>query len=134
MADNYTFKDGANNVQQRAAKEIIAGVFANKDIEYLENGSPAKTCNAVNFVTPGDSGVEIVLLPQNLARKGLIIVNVSTANMFIKYGAGVDTNYKYTVKIVGEQYWEMPYPIYTGLISAIWRQPSGFFISVTELI
>ncbi len=76
----------------------------------------------------------MTLLEANSLRKGLIVANISPADMYLFYGVGASVYEIFTVKIPGEGYWEMPYPIYTGLISCIWHYPEGWAIAVTELV
>ena len=133
MPDNYTFKDGTASTKTRAAKEIELAHY-NKDIEVLESGSPAKTCEFAHPTYPIASDTPQIILPANPNRKGLIITNTDPSDMYIKYDIGVDNNYRYTFKIPGDSYWEMPYPIFLGVIEAVWRNSQGYNTSATELV
>lgn len=69
----------------------------------------------------------------NANRRGLIIENDSTAKLRIKYGSGAAAG-SFTVSLKSGGYWEMPLPIYTGVISMIWDvADAGGKAVITEL-
>lgn len=71
------------------------------------------------------------LLASNADRIGVLIVNDSTATLYLKYGATASTS-SYSVKMEPGSYWEMPQPIYTGIIDGIWSSANGS-ARITEL-
>lgn len=119
MADNYNFKDGNRVILSRAAKQLDSGIYANKDIEILENGSPAKTCNSatVTLVIVTDAGT--TLASANPNRKGLLVQIASDGvRLHIKYGTGATTAL-YSIRLPPNTLWEMPSPTYLGVITAV---------------
>lgn len=82
--------------------------------------------------TLASSGTSATLLAQNTSRKGLIVQNIDDGDLCLKYGATA-TGSDFTVKITSGGYWEMPYPIYTGRIDAIWTSPGSGNAHYTEL-
>lgn len=73
------------------------------------------------------------LLAANSARQGLILVNTDANHCRIKYGTTASaTSFTAVVPAAGGQ-WEMPYPIYTGRIDAIWDADGAGSLYATEL-
>ena len=68
----------------------------------------------------------------NTARRGLLVFNESTAVLYVKYGATASVT-SYTVRIGAGGYWEMPNPVYTGIVDGIWASANGAAM-VTELV
>jgi hypothetical protein len=77
------------------------------------------------------SASNVTLLAANTDRIGVLVVNDSTATLYLKYGATA-TSSSYTVKMEPGSYWEMPQPIYTGIIDGIWSSANGA-ARITEL-
>lgn len=77
------------------------------------------------------SASSVTLLAANTDRRGLLLVNDSTATLYLKYGATASTT-SYSVKMEPGSYWEMPRPIYTGRIDGIWSAANGA-ARITEL-
>lgn len=59
------------------------------------------------------------LVAANASRKGLLLNNTDANAVYIYYGTTATLS-KFTVRIPSNGYWEMPSPIYTGRIDAIW--------------
>jgi len=67
----------------------------------------------------------------NTERRGLIIFNEGSKEAFIKFGATATvTDYAFQVTFNGG-YWEMPSPIYTGIVTAV-TAASTTILQVTE--
>lgn len=89
---------------------------------------------------PGTSGVTSVaaaavnttLLAANTDRRGATVFNDSaSAILYLKLGATASTT-SYTVQIPPNNYYELPSPVYTGVIDGIWSAAVGN-ARVTEL-
>lgn len=78
------------------------------------------------------SATNVTLLAANARRKGVIIFNDSTEVLYLKFGATASTT-SFTYYIVPGAHWEMPKPIYPGIIDGIWASANGF-ARVTELV
>lgn len=76
------------------------------------------------------SATAVTLAAANSFRMGLFLYNDSSADAFVKYGAGA-TSTDYTIKMGAGSYWEMPSPINTLLISCAWASATGA-MQVTE--
>jgi len=78
------------------------------------------------------SASNVTLKASNGSRKGLLIFNDSTAILRVKFGATASST-SYTVQIAAGGYYEMPQPVYTGLVDGIWAAANGNAY-VTELV
>jgi hypothetical protein len=78
------------------------------------------------------SATNATLRSANADRKGLIVQNIDDGDLCLKYGATA-TGSDFTVKIASGGYWEMPKPVYTGRIDAIWIAPGSGAAHYTEL-
>jgi hypothetical protein len=67
----------------------------------------------------------VTLQASNANRRQLVVVNDSTAVLYLKYGSGASAT-SYTVKLAAGDYWEMPLPAYTGIVTGIWASANGF--------
>lgn len=76
------------------------------------------------------SASNVTLLASNANRKGAIFVNDSTSAVYVKFGATATTS-SFTYKLFATQTLELPWPIYTGQIDAIWDSANGA-MRVTE--
>lgn len=80
-----------------------------------------------------DSATDVTILASNTSRKGATITNTSTANLFIRLGTTAATTSNYTVKLVTDAYYEVPFH-FTGAIHGIWASDPGTgSANVTEL-
>jgi hypothetical protein len=70
------------------------------------------------------SASNVTLIASNGARKGLTIFNDSTAILYVKFGTTASTT-SFTVKMTGGAYYEMPTPVYTGIVDGIWDSANG---------
>ena len=87
--------------------------------------------SAATLSNVSGSASSVTLLASNASRKKAILFNDSTAALYLKYGASASTS-SFTYKIFSNGMWEMPTPIYTGLIAGIWDSATGN-ARVTEL-
>lgn len=77
------------------------------------------------------SATSVQLLAANPDRKGVAIFNDSTQVLKIKYGTAASaTSFTYEIPAAGT--WNMPFPIYTGIIHGIWAAANGN-ARITEL-
>lgn len=108
--DQSEANDYALRVAVVSAGEVGAGSVA-----------VATTATLVNV---SSSASNVTLRAANDARIGMLVVNDSTATLYLKYGATASTS-SYTVKMEPGSYWEMPQPIYTGIVDGIWSSANG---------
>lgn len=84
-------------------------------------------------VTPvGDSATSVTLAAANAGRMGIIIENLSSALLYLKYGSGASPT-THTARLGTGDIWEMGFVIYTGLITGAWASDAGGFAYVTEM-
>ncbi len=72
------------------------------------------------------------ILAANSSRRGMMIYNDSTSVLYLSFAATASTS-SYSLQLAANSFYEMPVPIYTGVISGIWASANGF-TRVTELI
>lgn len=72
------------------------------------------------------------LLAANTARQGLLLANTDANAVYVKYGTTASAT-SFTVLIAAGGYWEMPQPIYTGRIDALWAADGVGSLYATEL-
>lgn len=84
-------------------------------------------------VTSEDADDEsITIKAANTRRRGLIVCNDADKALYIKYGATASVT-SFTAKVAAGGYWEMPSPVYTGVVDGIWASGPTGAARVTEL-
>lgn len=104
-----------------------AGRLLVAPVSYL---APAKASTATLTNVPS-SASNVTVVAANANRLGVLIVNDSTATLYLKFGATATTS-SFSVKMEPGSYWEMPEPLYVGIIDGIWSSADGA-ARVTEL-
>jgi hypothetical protein len=79
-----------------------------------------------------DTDSSTTLAAANADRIGLIVVNDSTAILYLKYGSAA-TSTSCTYILGAGATWEMPHPIYVGLVAGVWASNASGAARVTEL-
>jgi hypothetical protein len=64
------------------------------------------------------SVVVATILALNASRLGAILYNLGTARTYVRLAAGA-TAVLFTVSLARDSEWELPYPVYTGIITGI---------------
>ena len=80
--------------------------------------------NAVTLANISASQTSVTLQAANVDRRGWSCWNDSTSNLFIKFGA-VASSTSNTVKLASDSFYEMPEPVYTGIVDGIWTTANG---------
>ena len=83
--------------------------------------------------TLASAATSATLLAANANRIGVTIHNSDANALYVKYGATATTTTSYTVKIAADGYWEMPQPIYRGVLDGIWSADGAGSAQITEL-
>lgn len=78
------------------------------------------------------AAVAVTLLLSNPARTGAMIYNDDNKALYVKLAAG-PTTASFTVKIMPSGYYELPFPAYSGIITAIRAAGPAGNVQVTEL-
>jgi hypothetical protein len=109
-----------------ATKANIAAVTADGGLTTVQ--APLTTATLANVAS---SITSVTLLALNAARRVATFFNDSTANLFLKFGATASAT-SFTVKLAAGAYYELPQPVYTGIIDGIWDAANGA-VRVTEV-
>ena len=89
-------------------------------IVYTIDSRPTGT--AVTLV-PSTAG-QVLILASNALRRGASIYNQSANPLYIRLGSTVSAT-TYTLMIVSSGYYEVPNPVYTGIITGLWSAANG---------
>jgi hypothetical protein len=92
----------------------------------VTNTSSTGTVTSINAAV-----TNATVLSANTSRKGATVYNNTAGNMYLKLGATASTS-SFTIKIAAAGYYELPQPIYTGRVDALWDVSTGTGL-VTEL-
>jgi hypothetical protein len=77
--------------------------------------------------------VSTTLLAANLARRNAVFHNDSVNRfLFLKWGSPAST-VSYTVRIGPQGHYELPLPIYNGIVTGIWNAAGAGACLITEL-
>jgi len=90
------------------------------------------TVSSTTDVSLASAATSAQLLASNSSRKGLLLNNTDANAVYVYYGTTATAS-KFTVKIPAGGYWEMPQPIYTGRIDAIWAADGSGSLIGSEL-
>ncbi len=146
VAAFQTFRVRASALSAGAATVTIR-LSVGQESVHLESPIPAgsHTIGNVNIApattstrtTVGDDTIDTALLGANAARKQVIIVNESDADLYVALGAAaslIDYTYFLPRQYGGQKsQMELPLPVYTGTIRGIWSSNAGGNARITEL-
>lgn len=105
------------------------GVWTDRNGAVMTHPRPAGTATLANVAGSASS---VTLQAANTGRLGLVVVNDSTATLYLKYGSAATTS-SYTYRLDPGAQWEMPDgAFYTGIVTGIWSSAAGN-ARVTEL-
>lgn len=129
----------AGDLSGLATQTTLASVLSSVDglealLAHLTDGT-----QQVLFTPPSAAAVtqvsssasSVTLKAANANRRGLSIMNDSTAVLYVKFGATASTS-SYTVKLLAGDYFELPIPYYRGVVDGIWASANGSAL-ITEL-
>jgi hypothetical protein len=124
--------DGSQHtiVDNFPATQPVSGPLTNAELR----AAPVETIETCDTSTPTNvvaSVVSVTLAAANAARRGLIVVNDSSATLYIKFGITA-SDASYTYRLNAGATLECSQPIYTGRVDAIWSAATGN-ARVTEL-
>lgn len=123
---------GYLRVSLSSSQVITAGTVAAPSSQILSVQIPR--ISAVQTQTSkASSASNQTLLNANVSRQGVILINTDANTVYVKYGVTATTALGgYSVSIPSGGYWEMPRPIYTGQIDAIWSAAGTGGLNITE--
>ena len=91
-------------------------------------GAPISTATVTSATSSTSS---VTVLAANTERRGFVVVNDSTATLYLKFGNTSSTT-SYTYKLLAGDAVESMLTPYTGLLTGIWSAVNGSAV-VTEL-
>lgn len=81
-----------------------------------------------------DTASSTTILAANTRRRGAVIVNDSTARLYLRAGSDAASTTDYTVSLGQHDYWEIPYG-FLGAVTGIWASdPNTGAARVTEFV
>lgn len=112
---------------------LPAGTNNIGDVDVLSLPSVALTTYSTSSVTSVVSAaVSTSILASNANRRMAILVNDTDKTVYVKLGATASTT-SYSYRLTPLQTLEIPFPIYTGAIDAIWDSSPTGSMRVTEI-
>jgi hypothetical protein len=100
------------------------------DFSALGGGDETKPTTSTTS-SVASSVTVVTLLAANTSRLGALIYNDGKKKLHIKLGAGA-TLTDFTVQLDRDDVYELPFPVYTGIITGIWDVADGD-ARITEL-
>lgn len=129
MADNSARTPGSGETIRTLDKTtyktpvsaLDVGGSGSESLVTATNGLPTKAENVTSStdIALASTTTSAQLIAANTARKGMVLTNTDSNSVYIYYGTTAVAT-KFTVIIPPGALWEMPWPIYTGRIDAIW--------------
>lgn len=110
---------------------IIQDANGNLKVNVVTGGGTGTAATAT-LSNVSDSASSVTLQAANSSRLGLLIVNDSTVRLLVKFGSSASAT-SYTVAIAPQGYYELPAPIYTGIVTGIWDSDASGAARMTEL-
>ena len=118
-----TFTGRINTLGQKTMANSTPVVLASDQSAIPVTNTPVQPANSA-VTSVASSAASVTILAANANRKGAMITNDSTANLYLKLGAVASTT-SYTTKLIPGAYYEVPPPVYTGVIDGIWDAVNG---------
>jgi hypothetical protein len=97
----------------------VAGVTAYNALKVRET-----SCSTATMTTVAASTSSVTLLAANTARLTATIFNNSNATLYVSLAATSSAT-NFTTLLTPSAYYELPVPIYTGVVSGIWSKANG---------
>lgn len=104
--------------------QLATGIFA-PYFAFL----PAAVATLSNVAS---SASAVTILAANTSRRGATVFNDADKALYLKFGASASAT-SFTVKIAAGGYYELPSPVYQGVMSGIWEAGPTGSARVTEL-
>ncbi len=138
--------DGTNSrymVVDSSGRQVVVGAGTAgtpatgvKTVQGITNGTPLNvaqiTASTATLSNVTSAATSTSILSSNTSRRGFLVVNDANRPMYLKLGTTASTT-SYTVLLVAGAFWEMPMPVYTGAITAIWGSDPTGSARITEL-
>lgn len=116
--------DGAATlIGQKAMAASLPVVLASDQASVPVANTETRPATGTITTTAG-SASSVTLKASNASRRGLTIVNESSADLYVAFAA-TSTITAYTVLLSAGAYYEVPFPVYTGIVTGIWSSATG---------
>jgi len=113
-----------------ALESTLEGVATESTLETLLSLLRAPTIPSITIV--GQSTSTVTIDGPNVNRRGCIVFNDSTRSLYLKLGPAATVN-AWSVRLLPGGVYELPFPIYTGLITGVWAADGAGLARITEL-
>ena len=139
MADNGTAASGPtiawDDIGGVAFQRVKTGFGADGVYSDVSDSAPLPTKRAgvgtAVLTSVASSVSSVTIAAANTARRMLLIYNDSTSVLYLAYAATA-TATAFTIKLPAASLYEMPSPVYTGIVTGIWSSANGS-ARVTEM-
>lgn len=108
----------------------VKNIRVNADGELLTTATDEVVTTAT-LTNVASSASSVQLLAVTTTRKAAYFFNDSTSAVYVKFGTTASAT-SFTVKIAAGGFYEIPKPVFTGKIDAIWDTANGS-MRITEL-
>lgn len=125
-----TFTGRINTLGQKTAANSTPVVLASDQSSIPVSATETRPATS-SISSVAGSASSVTLLASNANRRLATIFNDSTAILYVKFGATASTS-SYTVQMGPSAYFEIPQPVYSGIIDGIWASATGN-ARITEL-
>lgn len=110
------------------ATQPVSGTVAVSNLPAVQpvsdNGSSLtvdETGSAASVATVDATDAAATLAASSATRRGLLVRNESPDPLYLKYGSGADWQSSFTDVVAPMTAWSMRAPIYTGVVSGVWK-------------
>lgn len=122
---------GTNNIGDIDVLSLPAIPAGSNNIGDVDIASVPKVASGT-LANVAASATTVQLRASTAGRLGLIVANDADVSLYLKYGATASLT-SFTAKIPPRGLWEMPQPIYTGVVDGIWDASPTGAARVTEV-
>jgi hypothetical protein len=120
--------------------EAITGTVGVTNFPATQNVSGSAWTPTVNQSAPSSGAHSVIVAGTSsvdfqaakAARKGLNIYNNSDTAIFVFLGSGASSS-KFSFNLPSASFYELPFPVYTGIITGIWATSGSGDAQVDEL-
>lgn len=78
------------------------------------------------------SATSVMIKAANADRTGLLVYNDADKALYLNFGQTASLT-MFTVKVLAGGYYEVPTPVYSGIVAGIWDAAPAGAVRVTEL-
>lgn len=120
--------------QSSASGNAVAATQTNGglDVNIVGTSSSLTTSATPTVSSVASSATTVTLLAANTARRMATFYNDSTQVLYLKLGATASATSN-TIQMAAGSYYELPQPVYTGIIDGIWAAANGN-VRLTEIV